>query len=102
MEDIKMAQTKKAFKEICDLAHVYGRSIDRFNTIYFEWKVTEKGRGFRLAVAARASACTKAELFNHFYDYVTNNVELPYFVLTRRAETDEQRFKVPISFSGFN
>ena len=97
-----MAQTKKAFREICDTGHVYGRGANRWNTIYFEWRDNDKGRGFRLAVAARASACTKAELFNHFYDWVTYNAQLPYYVLRRVAETEEQRFKVPLGFSGFN
>jgi hypothetical protein len=97
-----MATTKKAFKEQCDLAHVYGRGADRWNTIYFEWRVKDSGRGFRLAVAARASACTKAELFKHFYDWQTYDTQLPYYVLTRTAKTDEDRFRVPLSFQGFN
>ena len=47
-----MTQTKKKFREDCDTNHVYGRGRDRFNTIYFDWKVNDNGRGFRLAVAA--------------------------------------------------
>jgi len=97
-----MTQTKKKFREDCDTNHVYGRGRDRFNTIYFDWKVNDNGRGFRLAVAARASCCTKAELFNHFYDWQTHGIEVPYYVLTREAHTDTERFKVPLSFSGFS
>jgi hypothetical protein len=41
--------------------------------------------------------CTKAELFNILYELVFNDVDTPYYVQVKRAETDGQRFKVPIS-----
>jgi hypothetical protein len=94
--------TKKKFKEDCDLNHVYGRGQGRLNAIYFNWRETNTGRGFKFAVAARITECTKAELFNIFYDWIVNEVNLPYWVYYKQANDDSGRFKVPISFSGFN
>jgi hypothetical protein len=91
--------TKKDFKEHCDFNHVYGRGKQRINAIYCEWKSNEYGRGFKYAVATSIENCTKAELFEHLYQWVVNGVYLPYYVYSRFAQYDKQRFKVPLSFN---
>ena len=91
--------TKKDFKTRCDFNHVYGRGANRINAIYVDWKDTDQGRGFKYAVASSVENCTKAELFNHLYDWIENGVNLHYFIFSRFAQYDSQRFKVPISFN---
>jgi len=91
--------TKKDFKTRCDFNHVYGRGANRINAVYVDWKETEQGRGFKYGVATSVANCTKAELFNHLYNWIENQVNLPYYIFSRFAQYDSQRFKVPISFS---
>jgi hypothetical protein len=91
--------TKKEFKTKCDFGHVYGKGARRINAIYVDWKSDERGRGFKYAVAASVENCTKAELFNHLYNWIENNVYLPYYIYSRFAQYDNQRFKVPITFN---
>ena len=91
--------TKKQFKEMCDLNHVYGRGANRINAIYVDWVSNDFGRGFKYAVATSVGNCTKAELFNHLYNWIENGVYLPYYIYSRVAQYDSQRFKVPIGFN---
>jgi len=91
--------TKKDFKEQCDMNHVYGRGANRVNAIYANWQSNEFGRGFKYAVATSVENCTKAELFDHIYNWVVNGVYLPYYVYSKFAQYDDQRFKVPIGFN---
>lgn len=91
--------TKKEFKEQCSTNHVYGRGAQRINTIYFDWKATPEGTGFKFGVASSVENCTKAELLDIAYDFIVNQKFAPYYVYTRFAQYDNQRFKVPISFS---
>jgi hypothetical protein len=91
--------TKKDFKTRCDLNHVYGRGAKRINTVYVDWKSDETGRGFKYAAATSVENCTKAELFNLVYDWIENGVYLPYYVYSKVAQYDNQRFKTPISFN---
>jgi hypothetical protein len=94
--------TKSRFKELCDTNHVYGRGQSRINAIYFEWQDNDEGRGFKAAVASSVENCTKAELFDILYDWITKEVNLPYYVFSKYAHTDAQRFKVPITFNPQN
>jgi len=91
--------TKKDFKELCDTNHVYGRGNNRINAIYIEWKHNEYGRGFKYALASSVENCTKAELLNIAYDWIINDKFPPYYVFTRFAQYDKQRFKTPICFN---
>jgi len=93
---------KKNFKEECDTNHVYGRGKSRINAVYFDWQENEFGRGFKYAVAASVENCTKAELINHMYDWIFNQVFPPYYVFTKFAQYDNQRFKTPITFNRSN
>lgn len=90
--------TKKEFKELCDFGHVYGRGRTRINSIYVDWVSNEFGTGFKYAVATSVENCTKAELFDFLYNWIQNGVYLPYFVYSRFAQYDKERFKVPIGF----
>lgn len=93
--------TKKDFKELCDF-HTYtewnGKQT-RINAIYVEHRATDEGSGFKYAVASDVENCTKAELLNIAYDFVVNEKPVPYYVFSRYASTDAQRFKVPLSFN---
>lgn len=91
--------TKKDFKEQCDTNHVYGRGNQRINAIYVEWHENEYGRGFKYAVASSVENCTKAELLDIAYDWIVKQIHVPYYVYSKFAQYDNQRFKVPISFN---
>jgi hypothetical protein len=91
--------TKKRFKADCDLNHVYGRGRGKHNAIYCDWRVTDKGRGFKYGVACSIENGTKAELLEHFYQWVCNEVTLPWWIRYKFAPEDQNRFKVPISLN---
>lgn len=96
--------TKKDFKEQCDF-HVYtgwNGKRTRVNAIYVEHRSTDQGIGFKYAVASDIENCTKAELLNIAYDWIVNQKYAPYYVYTRFAQYDSQRFKVPLSFNYSN
>ena len=46
---------------------------------------------------------TKEELFNMLYEIVTGKREdTPWYIQIVTAQTDEQRFKIPLSSGGLN
>ena len=92
--------TKKQFKEYCSF-HEFGRGRNKVNAIYFDWKSDEFGRGFKYGVAAEIESCTKADLFNELYDWVTSegSKHLSHWIYSRFAQYDSQRFKCPITFN---
>lgn len=89
---------KKNFKELCSF-NVYKGRGKRTNVIFFEWKENDLGRGFKYAVASELENITKAELFNHFYDWIINSINLPYFIRYKYAINDKDRFKTPIALN---
>ena len=91
--------SKKSFKELCDLRHVYGKGKDKTNAIYFGWKSTDVGIGFKYAVAMHIENGTKTQLFEYMYQWVCNSVALPYFVRYKCAVNDEDRFKVGLNLN---
>ena len=94
--------TKKAFKERCDL-HRYGK----WKVLYYDWadnyktaKDNKYWAGFKYGVKENSRRPLKTkELYDIAYDWIVNGIEVPYYVNTMYAETDEKRFKVPISLS---
>ena len=90
--------TKKEFKENCSF-HEYGYGRNKNNAIYFDWKDNDLGRGFKYGVAAAVEFETKADLFNHFYDWVHKQVEPPYSVRYKYAAEDHNRFKTPLALN---
>ena len=87
--------TKKDFKEKCDV-HEYGRGYKKRNAIYFDWQDTSNGRGFKFMVKAPITNAKRVELYKILYDWVTKAIQPPYYVEYKYAETDQQRFKVPV------
>jgi hypothetical protein len=96
--------TKKEFKELTSYHKYTGRPRENnVNALFFDWKETEEGRGYKYCVYARACNATKAELENALFDIVTNQVDdTPWYIQLVAAPTDRQRFKVPIMGSGLN
>ena len=93
--------TKKEFKENCKdqtFTGWNGKRI-RINAFYFDYKETEQGRGYKYGVATDYKNCTKAELLDHFYNWIHNGVNLPYYVYCKFAPYDSQRFKLDMSFN---
>jgi hypothetical protein len=95
--------TKKEFKEYCDF-HKYtgaGREND-ITALFYDWKSNEEGHGFKYCVYARTQNASRTELLNVLYDFVTGKIEdiQEYYINIFVAQTDKQRFKVPISSSG--
>ena len=96
--------TKKEFKELTSYHKYTGRPRENnVNALFFDWKETEEGRGYKYCVYARACNATKAELENALFDIVTNQVDdTPWYIQLVAAPTDRQRFKVPLMGSGLN
>ena len=93
-----MTITKKDFKEQCNFQVFTGRGI-RINAIYFDYKSDDFGRGYKYAAASGTENYTKAELLNEFYDWVIKGVHMNYYVYSRFAQYDKQRFKLSLSFN---
>jgi hypothetical protein len=97
--------TKKEFKEMVS-DHTYtgwnGKRI-RVNAFFFDFKqgTTEDGKyfgGYKFRVSTDVRNCSKAELLNEFYNWVTGKTQqVPWYVDYRYAETDVQRFKPGLS-----
>ena len=95
--------TKKEFKERCGF-HRFVATDRILNAIYFDWKSERTATGFivgyKYMVKAYTRECSKAELLNQLYLWVNDsNWTPPYFLDIKYAETDEQRFKPPVSMS---
>lgn len=94
--------TKKEFKQLASYHKYTGFPSDNnVNALFFDWKETPEGRGYKYCVYARAKLANKTELENALYSIVTNQVDdTEYYIQLVAAPTDRQRFKVPISGSG--
>ena len=89
--------TKKEFKSRC-FFNTYTATGKRINAIWFDWKA---GFGYKFAIWTDVKNAKKDELFNDFYAWVTEKIQQPYYYeYYKFAETDEQRFKVPLSIKG--
>lgn len=91
--------TKKSFIEDVDY-HKYGKKT----VLFYDWKNGDstKGehfRGFKYMVWVHKENATKKELMDIFYQWVNGLIDqVPYYVGYKFANTDDQRFKIPISF----
>lgn len=90
--------TKKEFNEMTSY-HKYGNR-NGLIAMFFGWKQTEEGTGYKFAVFARACNSNKKELTNALYDLVENDADTPWWINCAIAPTDKQRFKVPLMSSG--
>jgi len=107
--------TKKDFIKDCDF-HVYtgwnGQRI-KHNVIYFDHKVIYDesaepdelmgkpviARGWKYGVALDIKDGTKAELIKHAYNWIVKEINLPWYVRYKYAETDAKRFKPALSLN---
>jgi hypothetical protein len=84
--------TKKDFKEKCSF-HKYGKR----NAIYYDAKTDERGCFLGYKYMVKSCGFNKKELFNILYDWVKSGEEnAPFYVNSRLAKTDEERFKVSL------
>jgi hypothetical protein len=97
--------TKKDFKELASI-HKYGhgRNENNLTAIFYDWKSDDKGNGFKYCVFARQANATTEELLNVLYNFVTGKTDdiKEWWIQLIYAETDDRRFKVPLSSSGLN
>lgn len=84
--------TKKDFNEQLS-HHIYGNGKTKRNALYINYKV---GCGFRYMVKAKVEDLPLKDLKNTLYDWVTKEIQPPWYVDYRYAETDEKRFKVSL------
>ena len=103
---IYYSMTKKEFK-----ARVNDQTYTGWNghrtkkyAYFFDWKsgVTVDNKyfgGYKYMVVADYKDVKKPELFDYFYWWITGKIkgDLPYYIHYKFAETDEQRFKVPLT-----
>ena len=87
--------TKKEFKELCHNG-VYTSRGKRINAFLYGY------RDYRWTYMAwcDTKVFNKNELLNHFYNYLIKDIPLPWQISFKKAETDEQRFKIPIVLKG--
>lgn len=92
--------TKKSFIQEVD-CHNYG---SKKTALFYDWKSGDfnKGehyRGFKFMVWANKGYATKKELMDILYQWVNSTIsQPPYYVGYKFADTDNDRFKVPVAF----
>ena len=94
--------TKKDFKELISVHHYgRGRRPENVLAIFFDWKTNDEGNGFKYCIYARYANAKQKDLFDMLYDFIEEKIEdVPWYIQLVVAQTDSQRFKVPISSGG--
>jgi hypothetical protein len=94
--------TKKEFKENCRF-ELYTGGGRRINAIHYDWKSGTEDEifyiGYKYRVYSDVKNCSKADLFKAFYNWVIMGKNLPSFIKYKYAETNQQRFKIPLSLN---
>jgi len=101
--------TKKEFKDLCSF-HVYTGRGEKHNVIFYDWKVTDNGRGFKYGIVANIKDMTKKDLFDEFYRCIilelhqSDNLFIAPWWMHKNyrfkyAGTDNERFRVPLSLN---
>lgn len=85
--------TKKRFKELV-YSNVYTGGGIRINAMFVDWK---ERFGYKFMVYGNVKDISKKDLFNVLYDWVNNEIQPPYKVAYKYAETDDKRFKIQLS-----
>ena len=91
--------TKKAFKEIIHYSCYTGNQV-KFHCIYYDHDpgiYGERSAGYKYAYAVSSQDANKTELFNLVYNHITKKFPLPWWIYSRTADSDKNRFKVGIS-----
>lgn len=96
----RLNMTKKEFKEYCSF-HVYGNRRRKLNAIYFGWQSDPENNavGYKYMVKATTDWCSKKELFNALYDWITKEKQPDWYIDYRYAMNEQDRFKVKLSES---
>ena len=117
METIKMnvqidlsRLTKKDFKELVYYTCYTGWDGHRIkiNAFFLDWKDCDWNDckknnkpywgGYKYMVKANIKDCSKQELFNQFYDWVTEKIQQPdWYIGYKYANTDQERFKISLT-----
>lgn len=84
--------TKKEFKLLCNQA-AYTKPGTRINAIFYGYS---NGR-YKYMAWTDVKNCTKKQLFDIMYDWCIKDKVLPWWVSFKKAETEEQMFKIPIT-----
>lgn len=99
--------TKKEF--LSDLSyHQYGRGMNGIKAIFFDWQYSPKSEdyytGYKYCIYARTECATKKILQDKLYDFIIGRIEdvEEYYIQLTVAQTNQQRFKPPISSGGLN
>ena len=92
--------TKKEFNSQLS-HHIYGKGKEKRNALYFGYRSfrDEKGNsinGFKYMVKGTLRDLKLQELKDVMYNWVVNEIQPPWYVEYRYAETDEKRFKVSL------
>jgi hypothetical protein len=100
-DDLKVViPTKKAFKEAlrCDLYTSTGHfGRIRSWVCFWDWDpgvYGERSAGYKFGCSA--TGVRKADLIDQFYNYLFVNGIRPDYSILKVAETDQERFKVPL------
>lgn len=90
---------RKDFNEMCDY-HRYtlrGSPESNVGAVFFE----RNQNGNKYCIYGRICLTGKKVLMDTLYKFVTGKIEdTPYYIQLVVAETEEQRFKVPLQASG--
>ena len=94
---------KTEFKKEC-YSNVYSGHHIRINAIFFDWKsfmpdkndTTKFYIGYKFMVKSNTKNCSKQDLFDIMYNWVNKGIQPPYYVSYKYANTDMERFKVPL------
>jgi hypothetical protein len=109
-------KAKITWKELKDKSsvHVYTSPGRKVIAIFFDWKTCDpKGEGkywggYKYLIRADSKYATREELFDYLYRWVNQGLfVIPQIIdhkITKMinytfAETDEERFKIPLSIS---
>lgn len=91
--------TKKEFIQMCDY-HQYtsrGNREDNIGAVFFD----RNQNGNKYCVYARICLTGKKVLIDTLWDFITEKIDdTPYYIQLVVAETEDQRFKIPINSGG--
>ena len=99
--------TKKEFKEQIYYQKMTGAGRENdLGAVYFDWQTGSTADnkyfgGYKYCVYARTLNAKKDDLINELYDFITGKIEdTKWWIQLVVAETDLQRFKLPMSGKG--
>jgi hypothetical protein len=92
---------RKEFNEMCDY-HRYtsrGNPENNVGAIFFD----RNQNGNKYCIYGRISLTGKKVLMDTLYKFITGKIDdTPYYIQLAIAQTEEQRFKIPLQASGLS